>query len=200
MQKIIKHIYIWLVVVATFNLTLSCVKIGDDMPEPSLLEAGFIHASFESAATKANLALGSADGYNNPEIYIEPLTEEEKHDSIVFPFRDPVFERQTKVDVSSLGVMSWTMGDQIAYCVTNGSTNQYVTSTVDVTRGGHFGKRTARRYAVAFGFNETFLLTGRGRLTVRRSGYQKLVQEVESLRNVISEQNALIEKLKAERK
>lgn len=40
---------------------------------------------------------------------------------------------QTKVTVNgSSGVASWTSGDQIAYCVTNGSATQYNIATVDV--------------------------------------------------------------------
>ncbi len=38
----------------------------------------------------------------------------------------------TKVDISAAsGLTTWTAGDQVAYCITNGSTTQYNTSTVD---------------------------------------------------------------------
>ena len=43
-------------------------------------------------------------------------------------------EAQTKLTVdSSTGASSWTAGDQIAFCITNGSTTSYQTETVDVS-------------------------------------------------------------------
>ena len=58
---------------------------------------------------------------------------------------------------------------------------------------GRFGKRMAAKWAKEFGFNETFLLTGKGRLVERRSGYQKLVRENESLKAIIRIQKKLLE-------
>ena len=55
---------------------------------------------------------------------------------------------------------------------------------------GRFGARMAHRWAVAFGFNEDFLITGKGKLIARQGSYQKLVSENESL-------NAIIRSLKA---
>lgn len=62
---------------------------------------------------------------------------------------------------------------------------------------GHFDKRSAAKWARAFGFNETYLLTGKGQLMVRRSGYQKLVRENESLRQIVNSQRHVIETLKS---
>lgn len=63
---------------------------------------------------------------------------------------------------------------------------------------GRFGKRTAEKWAKEFGFSEKFLLTGKGRLTVRRSGYQKLVYENESQRNIINAQRVSLSRLREE--
>ena len=58
---------------------------------------------------------------------------------------------------------------------------------------GRFGKRMAAKWAKEFGFNETFLLTGKGRLIERRSGYQKLVRENEMLKAIIRAQKNIID-------
>lgn len=50
---------------------------------------------------------------------------------------------------------------------------------------GRFGKRVAARWAKEFGFNEDFLMTGRGKLIGRRGSYRKLVSENESLNAII---------------
>ena len=43
---------------------------------------------------------------------------------------------QTKVDIATAtGAPSWTTGDQVKYCITNGATTQYNTSTVDISAG-----------------------------------------------------------------
>ena len=63
---------------------------------------------------------------------------------------------------------------------------------------GQFGKRIAAKWAKEFGFSEAFLMTGQGNLLVRRSGYQKLVREIESLRGIVNSQRITIEKLKAQ--
>ena len=61
----------------------------------------------------------------------------------------------------------------------------------------HFGKRTALRWAKEFGFNTEFLLTGRGKLLVRQSGYRKIIQENEELRTIVLMQKKVIEELKS---
>lgn len=58
---------------------------------------------------------------------------------------------------------------------------------------GRFGKRMAEKWAKEFGFNERFLLTGKGRLVERRSGYQKLVRENESLKAIIRIQKNMLQ-------
>ena len=58
---------------------------------------------------------------------------------------------------------------------------------------GRFGKRMAAKWAKEFGFNEKFLLTGKGRLVERRSGYQKLVRENESLKAIIRIQKNMLQ-------
>ena len=63
---------------------------------------------------------------------------------------------------------------------------------------GHFGKHMAEKWAREFGFRTEFLLTGKGRLVERTSGYQKLVRENESQRNVIGSQMATIRRLTSE--
>ena len=50
---------------------------------------------------------------------------------------------------------------------------------------GRFGKRVAARWAKEFGFNEEFLMSGKGNLIERQSSYQKLVRENESLRTLV---------------
>lgn len=57
---------------------------------------------------------------------------------------------------------------------------------------GRFGKRMAAKWAKEFGFNEVFLLTGKGRLVERQSGYQKLVLENETLRAIVKIQTGII--------
>ena len=43
---------------------------------------------------------------------------------------------QTKMDVATTtGVPTWTTGDQVKYCISNGATTQYNTSTVDISAG-----------------------------------------------------------------
>lgn len=61
---------------------------------------------------------------------------------------------------------------------------------------GVFGKKKAERWAREFGFSVDFLISGRGRLTVRRSGYQKLVRENETLRAIVISQKKIIDDLK----
>lgn len=58
---------------------------------------------------------------------------------------------------------------------------------------GRFGKRMAEKWAKEFGFNERYLLTGKGRLVERRSGYQKLVRENESLKAIIRIQKNMLQ-------
>jgi transcriptional regulator with XRE-family HTH domain len=69
----------------------------------------------------------------------------------------------------------------------------------------HFSANSARRWAVAFGLNEKFLLTGNGPICNRNTSYQKMVLETESLHSIIQsqkrtieEQRLKIEKLKEE--
>ena len=61
---------------------------------------------------------------------------------------------------------------------------------------GVFGKKKAERWAREFGFSVDYLTSGRGRLTVRRSGYQKLVVENENLRAIVISQKKIIDDLK----
>ena len=63
---------------------------------------------------------------------------------------------------------------------------------------GRFGKHMAEKWAREFGFRTEFLLTGKGRLVERKNGYQKLVRENESHRNVIGSQMATIRRLTSE--
>lgn len=49
--------------------------------------------------------------------------------------------QETKVSVnSSTGVVSWVSGDEVAYCVTDGSTTRYDTATIDLAAGGFFAE------------------------------------------------------------
>lgn len=55
-----------------------------------------------------------------------------------------------------------------------------------------FGKRVAERWAREFGFSETYLLTGKGNLIERQSGYQRLVQENETLKAIVRIQKSML--------
>lgn len=57
---------------------------------------------------------------------------------------------------------------------------------------GRFGKRVAARWASEFGFNEAFLMTGRGNLIDRQSGYQKIVRENEMLHAIVRTQKSML--------
>lgn len=48
-----------------------------------------------------------------------------------------------------------------------------------------FGPKVALKYATVFGFNETFLQTGKRRLVKRGGGYQKILQENEQLKALV---------------
>lgn len=55
-----------------------------------------------------------------------------------------------------------------------------------------FGKRVAEKWAREFGFSENYLLTGKGNLVERQSGYQKLVQENETLKAIVRIQKTML--------
>lgn len=57
---------------------------------------------------------------------------------------------------------------------------------------GRFGKRMASKWAREFGFNEEFLMFGRGNLIKRQSGYQKIVRENETLQAIVRAQKSMI--------
>ncbi len=73
----------------------------------------------------------------------------------------------------------------------------YKVSTVhNILSYGKFDKRMAAKWTKEFGFNENFLLTGKGRLIEHRSGYQKLLQENESLKALVRIQRRMLEQMK----
>ena len=61
---------------------------------------------------------------------------------------------------------------------------------------GTFGKKMAARWATEFGFSEKFLMTGKGSLFERQTGYRKLVAENETLKTVIHIQRKAIDSLR----
>lgn len=60
---------------------------------------------------------------------------------------------------------------------------------------GKFGKRTAAKWAREFGFNEKFLMTGKGKVMNGASGYQKMKQENEMLKSIVLAQRKQIKEL-----
>lgn len=63
---------------------------------------------------------------------------------------------------------------------------------------GGFTDVVAASWNRAFGFNEHFLITGKGTLIKRSVGYQKIVKENDSLNAIIRAQKRTIEDLKKE--
>ena len=62
--------------------------------------------------------------------------------------------------------------------------------------GKRFGRRVAAKYAQVFGFNELFLLTGKGELlNVVTSENERIKQENEELRAIIKSQQETIREL-----
>ena len=61
---------------------------------------------------------------------------------------------------------------------------------------GTFGKKIAAKWAAEFGFNEKFLMTGKGQLFERQTGYRKLATENQTLKTVIRMQTKVIQNLK----
>lgn len=55
-----------------------------------------------------------------------------------------------------------------------------------------FGKRVAEKWAREFGFNETYLMSGKGNLVERQSGYQKLLRENEALKAIVRIQKSML--------
>ena len=55
-----------------------------------------------------------------------------------------------------------------------------------------FGKRVAEKWAKEFGFNMNYLMTGKGNLVDRQSGYQKLVHENEALKAIVRIQKSML--------
>ena len=92
------------------------------------------------------------------------------------------------------------------YFIINGITHEdiaekmgyEVQSVRNLLANPRMGKRRALLLAEAYGFNPEFLLTGKGKLIARASGYQNLVAENERLRSVIASQRVVIERQKAE--
>ena len=62
----------------------------------------------------------------------------------------------------------------------------------------HFTPRSARKWALVFGLNENFLLTGRGPLCNRQTSYQRMVNETETLHKVVTSQKNTIADLSAQ--
>ncbi len=119
----------------------SCVK-HDLEPDLAVRSGKVVRTFLETPATKADLALGSADGYTNPSPVVEALPMEKDStvgsQDVKFPYRDEVYEREqaTKVTIANNGSMAFSYGDKIAYCISNGSSTSYNVSTIDLTEGG----------------------------------------------------------------
>jgi len=59
---------------------------------------------------------------------------------------------------------------------------------------GTFGKKAARKWATEFGFNERFLIEGKGQLIEKPSSYRKIVNENEQLKAIVRIQKTIIDK------
>ena len=67
------------------------------------------------------------------------------------------------------------------------------------THGASIGKKMREAYFVEFGFDPEYLHTGKGSLLKKTSGYQKLKEENERLKEIIKAQRAIIKNLRKER-
>lgn len=101
-----------------------------------------------------------------------------------------------------------TIGHQMsAYFKMHGYTQKDVAQRMSIspqtvanhTHGAAIGKKTREAYFIHFGFSPEFLDTGRGSLVKKTSGYQKLKQENEQLKDIIKAQRAIINKLRKNR-
>ena len=135
-----RHSFIY--IASLFLVVLgSCVK-HDLEPDLAVRSGKVVRTFLETPATKADLALGSADGYTNPSPVVEALPMEKdstvRFQDVKFPYRDEVYEREyaTKVTIANNGSMAFSYGDKIAYCISNGSSTSYNVSTIDLTEGG----------------------------------------------------------------
>lgn len=62
--------------------------------------------------------------------------------------------------------------------------------------GKKFGKATAKKYAAAFGFNETFLLSGQGELRGKSPiNFEIITKTIETLNSIIRSQQEMINTL-----
>jgi len=61
--------------------------------------------------------------------------------------------------------------------------------------GKRFGRTTAANYAAVFGFNEMFLLTGKGDLIAANDSQERLIKENAELRAIIRSQQETIKNL-----
>ena len=90
------------------------------------------------------------------------------------------------------------------YFITHGYTHKDVAELTGMsvqtihnqTHGGPIGQKACDAYFRAFGFNSEYLRTGKGFLTKKSSGYQKIKQENEQLLAIVKAQRATIERLR----
>jgi len=61
----------------------------------------------------------------------------------------------------------------------------------------HFTEESAEAWAREFGFRKEFLLRGTGRLLVRETGYNRVVQENEDLRTLVKRQESDLERYRS---
>ena len=59
---------------------------------------------------------------------------------------------------------------------------------------GTFGEKAARKWAAEFGFNERFLIEGKGQLIEKSSSYRKILNENEQLKAIVRIQKTIIDK------
>lgn len=57
---------------------------------------------------------------------------------------------------------------------------------------GYFTKQTVRPWVNTFGFNESFLLTGKGQLVENRIGYQAMTEERDTLAAILEVQKSIL--------
>ena len=138
MKRHIKQIVAYITHIVLLSLlTLFIAACSTKDLDSLVTNSNYLKVTLESASTKADLNVGSADGENNtyPFEYITPEPLESQNNTVRDLCRDDAFEKETKVDITYSGAMSWTTGDQIAYCISNGVSSQYNIGTLNVSQG-----------------------------------------------------------------